>query len=337
VTSIADPGFEAVTRRRTGAGLLGILALILLGQLLTPEPWTYLWPVLPVAGAAALLLAQTGIPAAGWMPPLACAVTLALFRVVGEPWAWCLLAGVVAAAFLGLAERHGRDDPVRLWAYLPLVALAAGFPLAPGYREFLDRVVAAIREQETRQIASLKDVAFRPDQRLALEQFVGAVTDRQVAIVRALLPTLLFAWVALLVHLAERMAQRLAELVRRPLAPPQPFRAWRLPLGAVWLFIGGLALVALREARLEAVGINLAAATGLAFGVQGLAVLKSMLSSQGMAPGMVVMLFVFAWFLLGPVLLLTATGVGLMDQWLDFRHLEPRPEEEEPEGGRPWK
>ncbi len=337
MTSIADPGFEAVTRRRTGAGLLGILALILLGQLLTPDPWTYLWPVLPVAGAAALLLAHTGVPAAGWLPPLFCAVTLALFRVADQPWAWCLLAGVVAAALMGLAERQGRGDASRLWAYLPLVVLAAALPLAPGYKEFVERVVAAIRMQEVRQIASLRDVAFRPDQRLAFEQFVGAVTDRQVTVVQAVLPTLLFAWLALLVHLAERMAHRLAELVRRPLAPTMPFTAWRLPVGAVWLFIAGLALVAAREARIEPVGINLAAATGLAFGVQGLAVLKSVLSSQGMAPGMVMMLFVFVWFVLGPVLLVAATGVGLMDLWLDFRHLEPRSDGGEPEGGRPWK
>ncbi len=337
MTSTADPGYAAVTRRRTGAGLLGILALILLGQLLTPEPWTYLWPVLPVAGAAALLLAQTGVPAAGWLPPLACVAALWSLGAAAQPWAWCLVAGVSAAALLGLAERRGRDDSFRLWAYLPLVVLAAAFPLAPGYREFLDRVVAAIKGQEARQLAALQDVTFRPDQRLALEQFVGAVTTRQVAIVQAVLPTLLFAWVAVLVHLAERMAHRLAELVRRPLLPRVPFAAWRLPGGAVWLFIAGLALLAAREARVEPVGINLAAASGLAFGVQGLAVMKSVLSSQGMAPGMVMLLFVFVWFMLGPLLLVAATGVGLMDLWLDFRHLEPRAEEHEPEGGRPWK
>ena len=337
MTSIADPGFAEVARRRTGAGLLGILALILLGQLLTPEPWAYLWPVLPVAGAAAMLLAQTGVPAAGWVPPLVCSVALASFGVATEPWAWCLLAGVVAAALLGLAERHVPEGSSRLWAYLPLVVLAAGFPLAPGYREFVERVVAAIRGQEARQLASLRDMALPPDRRLAFEQFVSLVTDREVTIVRAVLPTLLFAWVALLVQLAERMAHRLAELVRRPLVPPPPFTAWRLPAGAVWLFIAGLALVAAREAKLEPVGLNLAAATGLAFGVQGLAVLKSALSSQGMAPGLVMMLFVFLWFMLGPVLVVAATGVGLMDLWLDFRHLEPRADEGEPEGGRPWK
>ena len=65
--------FDRLVVGMNAAGSVWILALILLGQLLTPEPWTYLWPVLPVAGAAALLLAQTGVPAAGWLPPLASA------------------------------------------------------------------------------------------------------------------------------------------------------------------------------------------------------------------------------------------------------------------------
>ena len=337
MTSTADPGFEAVTRRRTGAGLLGILALILLGQLITPEPWTYLWPVVPVAGAAALLLAQTTVAITAALPPLLTLVALVAVGGFDRPWGWCLLAGVFAASLLGVAERRGQDGSARLWAYLPVIAIAAALPLAPGYREFVERVVAAIRGQEARQLAALEDVTFRPDQRLALQQFVGAVTARQVAVAEAAMPTLLFAWVALLVHLSERLAHRLAELVRRPLMAPVPFASWRLPAPGVWLFIAGLALVALQEARVMPSGLNLAASAGLAFGVQGLAVIKSMMTAQGMAPGLILMLFVFAWFMLGPVLLVAATGVGLMDLWLDFRHLEPRAEEHEPEGDRPWK
>ena len=337
MTSTADPGFEAVTRRRTGAGLLGILALILLGQLITPEPWSYLWPVVPVAGAAALLLAQTTVAITAVLPSLLTLLALVAVGGFDRPWGWCLLAGVLAASLLGIAERRGADGPTRLWAYLPVIAIAAALPLAPGYREFVERVVAAIRGQEARQLVALEDVSFRPDQRLALQQFVGAVTAQQVAVAEAAMPTLLFAWVALLVHLAERLAHRLAELVRRPLVAFVPFASWRMPAAAVWIFIAGLALVALKEARAMPSGLNLAACAGLAFGVQGLAVLKSMMAAQGMAPGLVLMLFVFAWFMLGPVLLVAATGVGLMDLWLDFRHLEPRAEEHEPEGGRPWK
>ena len=96
------------------------------------------------------------------------------------------------------------------------------------------------------------------------------------------------------------MAHRLAELVRRPFGELVPLVGWKLPSTAVWLLIGGLALVALRDERVLPSGLNLAASAGLAFGVQGLAVFKSMMSAQGMAPGLVLMLFVFAWFMLGP-------------------------------------
>jgi len=326
-----------VNRRRTGAGLLGILAVILLGQLITPEPWTYLWAVVPVAGAAAMLLAQTTVAATAVLPPLLALAAVFWAHGFDGPWGWCLVAGVLAAGALGVAEKRGADGPTRLWAFLPVVAIAVALPFVPGYREFVARVIAALQGQEARQLAALDEVSFKPEQRVALQQFVGAVTARQVAVAQVAMPTLLFAWVALLVHLAERMAHRLAELVKRPFGELVPFVGWKLPAAAVWLLIGGLALVALRDERALPSGLNLAASAGLAFGVQGLAVFKAMMSAQGMAPGLVLMLFVFAWFMLGPVLLVAATGMGLMDLWLDFRRLEPRAEEHEPEGGRPWK
>jgi hypothetical protein len=311
--------------------------LILLGQLLTPEPWMVLWPVLPVAGAAALLLAQSGVPALSWLPPTACAVALFAFGAADQPWAWCLLAGVLAASLLGLADRQGVALPRRAWAFLPVVALAATFPLAPGYRELTDSLARAIGAEETQQLANFRAMKLTPDQRVAVEQLIALSTSVEIAIVRHVLPAILFAWVGLLVHLAERLARRLAELVRRPFPPALPFDRWRLPDGAVWLLVGGLALVATRDPRLGAVGLNLAAATGLAFGLQGLAVLKSFLTAHGMSSGLVAILFVFTSLTLGPVVPLAAAGVGLMDLWLDFRRLEPGSTESEPEGGNPWK
>ncbi len=296
-----------------------------------------LWPVLPVAGAAALLLAQTGVPALGWLPPAVCAGALFAFRVADQPWAWCLLAGVLAASLLGLAERQGVELRRRAWAFLPVIALAATFPLAPGYRELIDSIARAIGAEETRQLASFRAMKLSPDQRIAIEQVLALSTAIEIAIARNALPALLFAWVALLVNLAERLARRLAELVRRPFPPALPFESWRLPDGAVWLLIAGLGLVATRDARLGPVGLNLAVATGLAFGVQGLAVLKSFLTAHGMSPGLVLVLFVFTSLALGPVVPLAAAGVGLMDLWLDFRRLEPGAKEGEPEGGKPWK
>jgi len=337
VTSTADPALTADTRRRTGAGLLGILCLILLGQALTPEPWMYLWPMLPIVGAAALLLTQTQFPALGWFPPLACLGALFAFQSAGEPWGWCLVAGALAAAMLGLAEREGAEPTRRAWAFLPVLTLAAAFPLAPGYGELTDAVARAITSEEVRQLASLRGMNMPADQKVAVEQMLALTTAAELSIVRHVLPAFLFVWIVLLVHLAERMARRLAELVRRPLAPAAPFANWRLPDGAVWLLVAGLTLLATRDARVVPVGINLAVAVGLAFALQGLAVVKSFLTTHGMTPGLVTMLFLFTSLTLGPVVPMACAGVGLMDLWLDFRRLEPRADKIEPEGGDPWK
>jgi hypothetical protein len=331
VTSTVDRSFGAESRRRTGAGLLGILSLILLGQLVTPEPWTYLWPVLPVVGAAGLLLAQTNVPVLGWAPTVACLVSIFALGMTDQPWAWCLTAGALASSLLGVAERAGTESERRAWAYLPIVALAATFPLAPGYRDLIARIAQAISGEEARQLASFRQMALEPDQRLAVEQMIALSTEVELKIAQNVLPTVIFAWLALLVQLAERMARRLAELVRRPLLPSPPFALWRLPDGAVWLFVLGLGLVAARDDSARPVGVNLAAAVGIGFALQGLAVVKWFLAGQGMSPALVVLMFAFTSLLLGPVVPLAAAGVGLMDQWLDFRKLESS------EGGRSWK
>jgi hypothetical protein len=133
------------------------------------------------------------------------------------------------------------------------------------------------------------------------------------------------------------MARRLAELVRRPLGPVASFEQLRMPDGMLWLLVVGLSLVALREPRAVPVGINLAASVGLAFALQGLAVVKVFLVTHGMTPGLITVLFLFTTLTMWPILPLACAGVGLMDQWLDFRRLEPHPEKSEPEGGSSWK
>ncbi len=331
MTSTVDRSFGAESRRRTGAGLLGILSLILLGQLVTPEPWTYLWPVLPVVGAAGLLLAQTNVPVLGWVPVAACLGAIFAFGMSDQPWAWCLTAGALASTLLGVAERQGTENERRTWAYLPIVALAATFPLAPGYRELVTRLTELITGEEARQLASFRAMTLDPDQRLAVEQLVAASTRAELEIAKNVLPTVIFVWLALLVQLAERMARRLAELVRRPLLPPAPFATWRMPDGAIWLLVLGLGLVAARDPSVGPVGLNLSAAVGIGFALQGLAVFKWFMTGQGMSPGLVVLMMSFAALLLGPVLPMAAAGVGLMDQWLDFRRLESG------EGGWSWK
>lgn len=318
---IADP------RRRTGAGLLGILCLILLGELLTPQgPWSMLWPVVPVLGAASLLLSQTQVPAIGWLVPVLTLGGLFAFGVASEPWGWCLAAGNLAAAMLGFARREKRA-----WAYLPVLTLAALFPIAPGYADFVSRAVAMLHAEEVRQLAVVETMAA--DQKLAAGQLISSGIQFAQVLAQNVLPVFLFVWIALLVHLSERMARRLAELVKRPLPEGSPFEQLRMPDGMVWLLIVGIALVTLRDPRTVPVGLNLSIAVGLAFALQGLSVVKVFLVAHGMTPGLIALLFLFTALTMWPILPLACAGVGLMDLWLDFRRLEAGA----PEGGVSWK
>ena len=323
---IADP------RRRTGAGLLGILCLILLGELLTPQgPWSMLWPVVPVLGAASLLLSQTQLPAIGWLVPALTLAGLALAGAASEPWGWCLAAGTMASAMLGFAEKEGATIEKKAWAYLPVLTLAALFPLAPGYVAFVADAVGKLHAEEARQLAVLDQTPMAVEQKVAAGQLIASGIQFALVLAQNVLPTFLFVWIALLVSLAERMARRLAELVKRPLAEPVPFERLRMPDGMVWLLILGIAVVTLRDPKTVPVGLNLALAVTLAFALQGLSVVKVFLVSHGMTPGLIALLFLFTTLTMWPILPLACAGVGLMDLWLDFRRLGA------PEGGVSWK
>lgn len=312
---------------RTGAGLLGILCLILLGELLTPQgPWSMLWPVVPVLGAASLLLSQTQLPAVGWLVPVLTLGGLYAFGIASEPWGWCLAAGNMAAAMLGFAER---ERAPKAWAYLPVLTLAALFPIAPGYAEFVTHAAAQLRAEEVRQLAVVDTLPA--DQKVAAGQLIASGIQFALVLAQNVLPVFLFVWIALLVHLSERMARRLAELVKRPLPEATPFERLRMPDGMVWLLILGIALITL---RVVPVGLNLSIAVGLAFALQGLSVVKVFLVAHGMTPGLIALLFLFTTLTMWPILPIACAGVGLMDLWLDFRRLEAGAPEE---GGVSWK
>jgi hypothetical protein len=334
VTSTAETLRIADPRRRTGAGLLGILSLILLGELLTPQgPWSMLWPVVPVLGAAALLLSQTQVPAIGWLVPALTIGGLLVAGATNEPWGWCLAAGSMAAAMLGFAIREGATIERRAWAFLPVLTLAALFPLAPGYADFIATAAGKLHAEEARQVALLDTTQMAAEQKVAAGQMIAAAILFGLLLTQNILPVFLFVWIALLVHLAERMARRLAELVRRPLPEVSPFETLRMPDGMIWLLIVGIALVTLRDPRTVPVGLNLAIAVGLAFALQGLSVVKVFLVAHGMTPGLIALLFLFTTLTMWPILPLACAGVGLMDLWLDFRRLDAGAAE----GGNSWK
>ena len=109
MTSTARTSSATDARRRTGAGLFAFVLVISLGWGMTAMPWSRLWPLLPVVGAAALLLTQTQLPVLGWLLPGMVVAGLVALGEADRPWAWCLTAGTLTTALLGIAERRGTE------------------------------------------------------------------------------------------------------------------------------------------------------------------------------------------------------------------------------------
>jgi hypothetical protein len=101
---------------------------------------------------------------------------------------------------------------------------------------------------------------------------------------------------------------------------------WRLPDGALWLFLAGLAGVVLEWHAALPAAWTLLLTAGLGFCIQGIAVVESLLLARGVPPSIIVLTLVFVFTLALPVFLLTTVSVGLSDVWLDYRRLEAQPE-----------
>lgn len=107
--------------------------------------------------------------------------------------------------------------------------------------------------------------------------------------------------------------------------PLPPFGKWRLPFYLVWALVAGLGMFITRIPLVSAVGLNIALAVAIVLSIQGAAVQWELTGrNMGMLPRVVFLLV--AGFLFLPLV-----GLGLADQWLDFRKLEASDEEDSPE------
>ena len=294
------------------------LLLMAAGALPTPTPWSQLWIVAPALGAAGYL-ANLHPWRLGWLAPAA-AVGYALATPGAPPvWGWLLVGTVAAATLFGLARRVDLPLAVGLWSMLPVVGLAFAFPFSGLYEPAVKAAVAGV--------GHLGEEAYRNYVAMGLQGgSLGEQAERveqasQVLawMLRHLMPTLLFTWAALLVGLAALLARRAARAMGRPLLAGEPFLRFRLPEGAIWLLLLGLGFAALRRPELMPAGVNLALCVGLGYCLQGLAVIDFALLARGIPAGMIWILFLFVAFSALPVLVATATGLGVADIWLDLR------------------
>jgi hypothetical protein len=99
---------------------------------------------------------------------------------------------------------------------------------------------------------------------------------------------------------------------------------WRLPDAALVPLIVGLAVLLLAPSSWWPVGVVLLVQSVLGYGVQGLAVVWSVIGSR-VPPLVLVLVSLFLFVFTLPVLLVSLALIGLSDVWWDHRRLEPSP------------
>jgi uncharacterized protein YybS (DUF2232 family) len=293
-------------------------------------PWAALWLIVPVAVAFAML---TSWRFGGWgvLVPLVLFATTLWLIGNDQMWAWWIPFAALTGAWMGIREEGGRVSAGdRAWLLLPLLMLSATLPWTAPYEDFLARVRARVFDVET-TLDAYRRVLHWSDARIAqarpvLEQ--SADLWRQA--LPYVLPTLLFLWMALLVAAGRSFAARAAALLRWPSVSRSSLRDWRLPDGAIWLVLAGLALLLTPWSAWAPTAWTLLISTLLAFCVQGIAVVESLMIARGMSGSLIVLTMVFVFMLATPAFVCIAAAMGISDVWLDYRRLESPSDQEQP-------
>ncbi len=305
------------------AALLGLLAAGTAGS------WSLLWVLIPAVVAAAMLVAWR-FGAWGFAVPAVAAGAALAAGLAGALWAWWIPAAALTGVWTGLREEGGRNSAgERAWHLAPVLVLAVVLPWLPGYgalRGRLDTTIVQMQHAFEAEAPRHYSPQQLRDAEAAMQMMVKM--EREV-VVPYLLPTLLFGWVALLVAAGRMFAARIAGLLRWPPLTSTALSDWRVPDGVLWTFLAGLAVLAIAWAPAAPSGWTLLLAAGLGFGVQGIAVVSSLMLRRGV-PAVVIALTMVVIAVVAPVFVLTAAALGLSDAWLDYRRLEPTAD-----GGQP--
>jgi hypothetical protein len=298
--------------------LLGLTA----GVWSTPMPWGWLWVLVPVAVAVSLLLTWRF---GAWGVAVPVVLHLATLFAAGPytPWVWWIPVAALSGAWMGLREEGGGPGAGdRAWMLLPLLLLAAVIPWTVTYPDLVARLQKALAEgaqQRTEVLRGLGNTGER------LVQMQRDAEQGDAAVRRILphaLPTMLFVWMALLVSAGRGLGARLAGWWRWPPLSRRRFTDWRLPDGAIWLLMVGIALLLLDRNLWAASAWTLLVVPALGYCLQGVAVVESLMLARGMPPAIIALTLVFVLFMAPPVFVLAAVSVGISDVWLDFRRLE---------------
>ncbi len=326
MTSTAEPARARSASTWLRSALL-VTALLLLA-LQTPPPWGALWLVVPAAVAASLLSCwRFGVW--GLTVPVAL-FGVAMFREgpLGL-WAWWIPACALTGAWMGLREEgEGTTGGQRAWMLIPVLVLAAGLPWLLRYPQFVEDVDRELKASDAELVQLVRRLGDEGGRLAALERAVADNAALRTRLLPHVVPTALFSWMVLLVGAGRALASRAATTMRWPPLSQARFRDWRLPDGAIWVFLVGLALLAGQWPPWTPTAWTLLLNTLLGFCVQGIAVVESLLLARGVPPSLIVLTMLFVFAVAMPIFMLTTAAVGLGDVWLDFRRLEPAADQE---------
>jgi len=112
------------------------------------------------------------------------------------------------------------------------------------------------------------------------------------------------------------------------------FSRWRLPYYLVWLLVVGIGLMLTRAPIPAAAGLNLALLAACVLSVQGIAVQFHVTGRVLSKLGRLLYWLVMGFFL-APLILISGVVLGLVDQWVDLRHLGTGSGEDDGNAGKP--
>lgn len=295
---------ETVSPALMLAGFLGLVApfgvsALWGGSILTCRP-TILGPVAAVAWLAAGLGIAPGLVV--W--PLASFVAAGLAAGVALAFRFRLDAALLMVTVV-LA-------PLFIWSIREE-------PLDQKYELMTEQYIEARREMlagtaDPKQIELTLETERRQHEQVA-------------AMALKILPAMFGLAIAGLAGMLLAVVWLVARLLRVQAAtvPLPRFGKWRLPFYLVWALVAGLGLFITRLPVAAAAGLNIALAVATLLSIQGAAVQWELTGrNMGMLPRVI-------YLLVAGFLFLPLVGLGLADQWLDFRKLEASAKEDTPE------
>ena len=292
----------------------------------TPPPWGGLWVLVPTSVAVSLLVAWRW---GGW----GVAVPVVLFglgMVLEGPlslWVWWIPVAGLTGAWMGLREEGaGPTTGQRAWTLLPVLLLAVLLPWMADYGDLVASFERWLRSGDQQLLALYHQLGYQGDRLRALERSLWESAALQKRALPSALPTVIFMWMVILVIVGRALASRLAERMRWPDLAPGRLADWRLPDGALWLLMTGIALLVAGWSVWAPSAWTLLVNLALGYCVQGVAVVESLLLARGVPPSIIALTFVFVFAMAAPVFLLGTACVGLSDVWLDYRRLEAVPD-----------